>query len=69
MENTALRARFDGYDQDGDGALELSELSALLDALGAGYDLSQVRAAFDDIDVDADGRIGFDEFAAWWVGE
>jgi Ca2+-binding EF-hand superfamily protein len=68
MENTALRARFDGYDQDGDGALELSELSTLLDALGAGYDLAQVRAAFEDIDVDADGRIGFDEFAAWWVG-
>ncbi len=68
MENAALRARFDSYDQDGDGAIELSELSALLDGLGAGYDLGQVRATFEDMDVDADGRIAFDEFAAWWVG-
>ena len=67
MDNPALRARYDGYDRNGDGRLELSELGQLLDELGAGYDETQVKAAFEAIDLDHDGEIDFQEFSHWWV--
>jgi len=67
MDDSALRARYDGYDQDGDGRLELAEFAQLLDALGAGYDEAQVKSAFDSLDADHDGVIDFEEFGAWWV--
>jgi len=68
MENSALRARFDGYDRDADGRIELREFSALLDTLGLGYEDAQVRSAFESLDADRDGQIGFAEFCEWWVG-
>jgi Ca2+-binding EF-hand superfamily protein len=68
MDNSALRARFDGYDTDGDGFIELSEFAQLLDDLGAGYEDAQVRSALDSLDADHDGRVDFGEFAQWWVG-
>jgi len=68
MANSALRARFDRYDSDGNGKLELGEFSTLLDALGLGYEEAQVRAAFTALDADHDGQIGFAEFSDWWVG-
>jgi len=68
MDNSALRARYDGYDRDGDGYIELAEFAELLDQLGAGYDDAQVRAAFDALDADHDSRVDFDEFQDWWVG-
>ena len=68
MENSALRARFDGYDRDADGRIELSEFSALLDTLGLGYEDAQVRSAFEALDADHDGQIDFAEFCEWWVG-
>lgn len=68
MENSALRARFDGYDRDADGRIELSEFSELLDTLGLGYEDAQVRSAFDSLDADHDGQIDFAEFCEWWVG-
>lgn len=68
MENSALRARFDGYDRDGDGRIDLNEFSTLLDALGLGYEEAQVRSAFGSLDTDHDGQIGYAEFCEWWVG-
>jgi Ca2+-binding EF-hand superfamily protein len=69
MDNAALRARYDGYDLNGDGQLEFSEFSELLAELGAGYDEAQVRSAFESLDADHNAQIDFDEFAAWWVGQ
>ncbi|HYP76953.1 MAG TPA: EF-hand domain-containing protein [Polyangiaceae bacterium] len=68
MENSALRARFDGYDRDGDGRIELAEFWELLDALGLGYEEAQARSAFGSLDQDDDGQIDFAEFSRWWVG-
>jgi calmodulin len=68
MENSALRARFDRYDCDADGRIDIGEFSTLLDALGLGYEEAQVRSAFESLDSDKDGRIDFSEFGEWWVG-
>ena len=68
MDNSALRARYDRCDKDRDGRIDLSEFSALLDALGLGYEEAQVRAAFTALDTDQNGQIDFGEFSRWWVG-
>jgi Ca2+-binding EF-hand superfamily protein len=69
MPNDALRARFDGYDKNGNGSLGLSEFADLLDELGAGYSEAQVKSAFDSLDANHNGEIDFAEFAEWWVGQ
>jgi calmodulin len=68
MANSALRARFDRYDKDRNGRIDLAEFSALLDALALGYEEAQVRAAFTSLDTDQDGQIDFVEFSDWWLG-
>ena len=68
MDNSALRARYDRCDKDGDGRIDLSEFSELLGALGLGYEQAQVRAAFTAVDVDQNGQIDFAEFSTWWLG-
>jgi Ca2+-binding EF-hand superfamily protein len=68
MDNSALRARYDRCDSDRNGRIDLSEFSALLDALGLGYEEAQVRAAFTALDGDQNGQIDYAEFSAWWLG-
>lgn len=68
MDHSALQARFDGYDADGDGRIDLAEFGALLDTLGLGYDPAQVSSAFTSLDADRNGQIDFAEFSEWWVG-
>jgi calmodulin len=68
MDNDALRARYDGYDRNGDGRLDLNEFGELLEELGAGYSDAQIQSAFDALDADHNGEIDFTEFGQWWVG-
>ena len=68
MENSALRARFQTTDRDGDGHVDVSEFGRLLDGLGLGYSDAQVAAAFESIDLNRSGLIDFDEFCRWWTG-
>ena len=69
MDNSALRERYDRYDRDGDGHIDLGEFSELLDELGLGYGETQARSAFESLDADHNQQIDFDEFATWWVGK
>lgn len=67
MSTDPLKDRFDSVDHDGNGAIDESEFSQLLDALGAGYGEAQVHAAFTNIDADAKGTIELEEFRKWWT--
>ena len=62
-----LREAFDYNDRDGDGRIELSEFSAMLDELEADMSKREIEIGFQDIDTNDDGRIDFDEFVAWWI--
>jgi Ca2+-binding EF-hand superfamily protein len=68
MDNDALRARYDGYDRNSDGHIDVTEFGELLDDLGAGYSEAQTQSAFDALDANHDGQIDFAEFGEWWVG-
>jgi Ca2+-binding EF-hand superfamily protein len=67
VENSALRARFQTTDRDGDGHIDVSEFGRMLAGLGLGYSDAQVAAAFEAIDANRSGRIDFDEFCRWWT--
>lgn len=62
-----LRESFDYNDRDGDGRIEMSEFSAMLDELEAGMSKREVEIGFKDIDTNDDGLIDFEEFASWWT--
>lgn len=62
-----MRARFDNYDKDGNGQIDVTEFGRLLLALGVGYSDAQIAAAFASIDVNQSGVIDYDEFCRWWT--
>ena len=61
-----MRAAFDAYDVDGDGAISEAELLAMLRKLGASELEAEATAArvLSHMDLDGDGRVAFDEFVA-----
>jgi Ca2+-binding EF-hand superfamily protein len=61
-----LRESFDYNDRDGDGRIEMSEFTAMLDELEAEMSKREMEIGFKDIDTNDDGLIDFDEFATWW---
>lgn len=64
-DTAALRAAFDQFDVDKDGAITAAELRGVLAELGAGV-ISEQQAAslLDAADADSDGRVTWDEFLA-----
>eukprot|EP00947_MAST-08B_sp_MAST-8B-sp1_P000512 g512.t1 len=57
------RAAFDAYDENGDGVLDLAELTALMRDFGI-FDQEQVERHFHRFDVNDDGEVDFNEFVA-----
>lgn len=66
-EIAEIREIYSHYDDNGNGVIEVGELAALLDALGAELTSGQLDAAMKSLDTDGSGKIEFDEFVAWWA--
>jgi hypothetical protein len=62
-----FKARFDRYDVDGSGYLELPEFQTLLSELGVPPTPERLAAYLAAFDLDSDGKISFPEFARWWT--
>lgn len=64
-DTAALRAAFDQFDADKDGAITAAELRGVLAELGAGaISEEQAKSLLDGADTDSDGRVTWDEFLA-----
>jgi Ca2+-binding EF-hand superfamily protein len=63
-----LTEQFDECDADGDGRIDFTEFSQLLEHLGSEVPPEKRRAGFDAIDLDKDGAINMSEFVEWWRG-
>lgn len=67
MDNSALKARFERYDTDQNGRIDVAEFGRLVQSLGLGYSDAQIAAAFESIDANKSGVIDYDEFCRWWT--
>ena len=63
------RSAFALFDTDGSGTIDVQELQALAEELGARLSLAQAEAVFGQIDTDQSGEIDADEFTSWWQSQ
>jgi Ca2+-binding EF-hand superfamily protein len=68
VEIADLDEQFDECDSDGDGRIDFTEFSELLERLGSEVPTGQRRAHFDAIDADRDGAVDRREFTEWMRG-
>lgn len=66
QDHINLRGKFERYDCDHDGFIDLAEFKILLDELGVRATDDRISAYLDEFDVNSDGRISFEEFCEWW---
>ncbi|KDO32190.1 hypothetical protein SPRG_19488 [Saprolegnia parasitica CBS 223.65] len=59
--------KFQRYDRDGSGYLELPEFKTLLSELGVAPSEERLAAYMETFDTNNDGKISFDEFKDWWT--
>merc|ERR1711915_533027 len=62
FDETSLKEAFDAIDINGNGVIEVCELSALAGGMGLAVDDSKLDIVLKKIDKDRSGRINFDEF-------
>lgn len=69
VSRKAAEEQFRAADADGNGVLDVGELSTLLDGLGVRLTRPQLEAAFVEIDVDGSGEIALNEWIVWTQGD
>ena len=60
------RSRFDEFDTDKSGALEDTEIQAMMTSMGFACDDSYLAAMMKKFDQNSDGKVDFDEFQKLW---
>ena len=68
-QDAKLSDAFALFDTDGSGTIDVQELQALAEELGARLSLAQAEAVFGQIDTDQSGEIDADEFTSWWQSQ
>ena len=66
-DESALQAKFAGFDTDQNGFIDEAEFAELVKSLGVDMSTTAVATAFLAIDVNGNGRIEFGEFSSWWT--
>ncbi|PON49801.1 Parvalbumin [Trema orientale] len=65
QDSEELRRVFNQFDSNGDGKISMTELDAVLKALGTSSSSIDLHRVMEDLDSDHDGFISIDEFAAF----
>jgi calmodulin len=60
------RERFEYFDSDNNGEIDLPEFRKLVRALGLELERDEAEERFAAIDADENGLIDFAEFSIWW---
>ena len=63
-DSEKLRATFDGFDVDGSGMLDASELKSLVSGLHLEMDVDDIKREMGS--QNDDGEISFAVFSVWW---
>lgn len=65
-DETALRAKFDAADNDGNGTIGEPQFTALVRRLGLSLSDKKASKAFVGLDQNGTGQVDFAAFSAWW---
>ena len=65
-ETRQIRQKFDSFDKDSNGLIDLDEFLDMVDVLYPGTSASYLESGFVLMDRNHDGYIDFQEFLDWW---
>ena len=68
-EIEGLRERFNFFDTDGNGLIDLQEFLGMIEVLYPGTQPSYLESGFLIMDQNQDGYVDFQEFLDWWREE
>ena len=66
-DEPALKAKWAEHDADGNGTLDVKELTAFSEDAGVSMTRNEVAAAFLALDKNFDQKISYEEFYMWWM--
>jgi len=66
-EKQEIKKQFDRFDQDGDGHITVSEISAVLKTIGESATDAEIKKMIVDVDMDHNGTIEWEEFVQFII--
>lgn len=67
QQEAIARNTFNKYDTDSSGCLDITELTLILNELGANFNENELKDALNELDSDNSGLIELEEFVSWWT--
>jgi Ca2+-binding EF-hand superfamily protein len=64
-----LKQKWEQYDADGNGALDVKELSVFIRESGINMTTNEIAATYMTLDKNFDEKITFEEFYMWWMNK
>ena len=65
-QENELRKTFDDHDEDGSGAIDITEFERIAIDLGEPLSSEELQEIIKDLDKDGSGVVSYDEFIRWW---